>query len=45
MILKKKNLHPTDLKLGVSDWIVNFLKPLREKFSDTEMEEILSKAY
>ena len=42
---KKKNLHPTDLKLGVSDWIVNFLKPLREKFSDTEMEEILSKAY
>lgn len=41
----EKKLHPTDLKLGVSDWLVNFLEPIRNKFSDTNMEEILSKAY
>ena len=41
----KKDLHPTDLKLGISDWIIIFLEPLREKFSKNDVEDILSKAY
>lgn len=41
----KKDLHPTDLKLGISDWIIIFLKALRDRFSKNDMEEILSKAY
>jgi len=41
----KKDLHPTDLKLGVSDWLINFLEPLRKKFNKNDMIEILSRAY
>ena len=40
-----KNLYPTDLKLGISEWLINFLEPLREKFLGEEMSEILKNAY
>ena len=42
---KEKKLHPIDLKSGISQWLIEFLKPLRDKFNDSNMEEILSKAY
>lgn len=41
----KKKLYPGDLKSGLSDWIIKFLEPLRDKFSSDNMEEIISKAY
>jgi len=39
-----KDLHPTDFKLGVSDFLTDFFEPLREKF-DKEHSEIYKKAY
>ena len=40
-----KKLYPADLKLGISEWIVNFLEPLREKFLENEMSDIIKNAY
>lgn len=40
-----KELYPADLKLGVSEWIIDFLEPLREKFLGEEMANILNNAY
>ena len=41
----KKELYPADLKLGISNWIINFLEPLRQKFLTEEMIHIMSNAY
>lgn len=41
----KKELYPADLKLGISEWLINFLEPLREKFLNKEMMNILNNAY
>ncbi len=43
---KEKKLYPTDLKNYVADWLVNFLRPIREHFSKgkaKEMKEFLEK--
>jgi tyrosyl-tRNA synthetase len=40
-----KKLYPGDLKSGLSEWIANFLEPLRNKFNDNNMNEIIAKAY
>jgi len=40
-----KKLHPIDLKLGIINWTTKFLKPLRDKFNGTDMNEILTNAY
>jgi len=38
-------LHPGDLKLGVSNFINFVLEPIRSKFLDNSMKELLKKAY
>ena len=40
-----KILHPIDLKLGISNFIIDFLEPLRDIFNKTDMIEIISNAY
>lgn len=40
-----KNLHPMDLKNGISDLLFELLGPLREKFSEDEMQTLLRSAY
>ncbi len=42
---EEKTLSPQDLKLGISDWIINFLQPVREYFSTDSMVELVSQAY
>ncbi|CAH6421746.1 Tyrosyl-tRNA synthetase [uncultured virus] len=41
----EKKLHPGDLKLGLLDCLVNLLKPIRDKFEETEMKDLLKLAY
>ena len=38
-------LSPPDLKQGISDWLVNFLLPVREHFQSTELQELIKQAY
>jgi tyrosyl-tRNA synthetase len=38
-------LAPGDLKLGISDWLINFLSPIQQKLSSPEFDELASKAY
>jgi len=40
-----ENLHPGDLKLGVENFINNLLDPIRKKFQEPPMKELLAKAY
>ncbi len=42
---EEKTLSPQDLKLGITDWIINFLQPIREYFSKDSVVELTSKAY
>lgn len=37
---KDKKLYPTDLKMFVADWLVEFLKPIREYFSKGKAKEM-----
>ncbi|HPL95265.1 MAG TPA: tyrosine--tRNA ligase [bacterium] len=37
---QNKNLYPTDLKIFVADWLVKFLRPIREHFSSGEAKEM-----
>lgn len=39
------NLSPQDLKLGISEFLVNFLEPLHTVFNNNDMVELISKAY
>lgn len=41
----EKKLHPGDLKLGLSDFFVELLMPVREKFNKKEFNELLMDAY
>ena len=36
---------PPDIKLGVSDFLITFLEPLRNKFNDNNIEELVKLAY
>ena len=40
-----KDLHPMDLKNGVSDLLINLLEPLRKKLDADEMKTIIKQAY
>lgn len=39
------NLAPQDLKLAISDWLVNFLTPIKEKLNTDEFNMLIKKAY
>ena len=39
------NLAPPDLKLGIADWLINFLAPVKEKLNTEEFNELVKKAY
>lgn len=38
-------LAPADLKLGISDWLINFLAPIKEQLNTDEFNELVKKAY
>jgi tyrosyl-tRNA synthetase len=38
-------LAPGDLKLGISDWLINFLSPIQQKLNTPEFYELVKKAY
>lgn len=40
-----ENLHPGDLKLGVENFINGLLEPIRKKFQEPHLKELLVKAY
>jgi len=40
-----KDLHPMDLKNGVSDFLINLLESLRNKIDSNEMKNIIKQAY
>jgi tyrosyl-tRNA synthetase len=39
------NLAPQDLKLGIADWLINFLTPIKEQLNTDEFNELVKKAY
>lgn len=39
------NLAPPDLKLGISDWLINFLAPIKQQLNTDEFNELVKKAY
>lgn len=46
--LEKKyleDLHPQDLKKGISDFFSNLLEPVRKKFANKDLVELLKKSY
>jgi len=40
-----EELHPGDLKLGVEGFINNLLDPIRKKFQEPKLKELLAQAY
>ena len=40
-----KELHPGDLKKGVTDWLVNLLEPVRDHFNSEYLENVTKCAY
>jgi tyrosyl-tRNA synthetase len=38
-------LSPPDLKQGISDWLINFLSPIRNRFDSLDVKELASRAY
>lgn len=42
---ENKKLHPVDLKIGISSWLINLLEPIREYFSDDNLNNTISNAY
>ena len=42
---KEKKLYPVDLKIGVIDFLVKLLNPIREHFCNEELQNISQKAY
>jgi len=41
----ENKLKPGDLKLGISDWLINFLAPIQQKLNTNEFNELVKKAY
>lgn len=39
------NLSPQDLKLGITDWLIKFLAPIKEQLNTDEFNELVKKAY
>jgi len=44
-LYKTNNLHPMDFKVAVSDAISEILKPIRDKFTEKDISNILQRAY
>jgi len=42
---KEDILTPQDLKKGISDWLINFLEPVRNYFESDVMKELIKNAY
>jgi hypothetical protein len=42
---KENIISPEDIKLGVTDFLILFLEPIRNYFINDNMTELLSKAY
>ena len=42
---KEDILTPQDLKKGISDWLINFLEPVRNYFESDIMKELIKNAY
>ena len=42
---KSKNLHPIDLKQGISEWLIELLDPVRSYFDTNDLNEIIDNAY
>ena len=40
-----KDLHPCDLKKGVTEWLVKLLEPIREHFNSDYLENVTKNAY
>ena len=40
-----KDLHPGDLKKGVTEWLVNLLEPVRQHFKNEYLENVTKNAY
>jgi tyrosyl-tRNA synthetase len=38
-------VHPVDLKMGVREFLITFLKPLREYFNNEDKQLLIKKAY
>jgi tyrosyl-tRNA synthetase len=41
----ENNLAPQDLKQGISDWLINFLTPVKNSLNTDEFNELVKKAY
>lgn len=39
------NLSPPDLKLGIADWLIKFLAPIKKQLNIDEFNELVKKAY
>jgi tyrosyl-tRNA synthetase len=42
---QNKKLHPSDLKLGIADILIELTEPIRQKFNSKEMQDLMKKAY
>jgi len=42
---KQDILTPQDLKQGISEWLINFLEPVRNSFESDEMKNLIKNAY
>jgi tyrosyl-tRNA synthetase len=42
---KENKLYPQDLKKGISDWLIDFLEPVRNYFESDNMKELIKNAY
>jgi len=40
-----KDLHPGDLKKGITEWLVNLLEPVREHFKNEYLDNVTKNAY
>lgn len=42
---KSEKLHPSDLKLGIVDYLNSFLEPIRNTFDDKNLQHLINMAY
>ena len=42
---RENKLYPQDLKKGISDWLINFLKPIKTRLNTDEFQNLTKNAY
>ncbi len=42
---EQDKLTPQDLKLGISNWLINFLEPIKNAFNTDELKDLVKQAY